>query len=216
MPNRTASEGVMFNIEGSVFRNKARVFTSLYIVDPECLEKKEKLIITEFGRALGLGYVNESQFYEFIITRFEYPHPAYEDNWDAWTEAKKTLKPLLFILDILLELHDLDDEGVITTNELAMFAFSNCDQTKAKEIANSIYKSRKSKADTTREKSDQIDRKISDLLGFLCIAGFCYYEANSVCLNLMDRHKEEGTFFWGKRDGQDRKHFFKMLIKNGK
>lgn len=214
MPKRTASEGVLFNIEGSVFRNKARVFSSLYLITPECLETKEKLKITEFGKALGLGYVSETQFYELILTRFEYPHPAYEENWSTWIKSKKSLKPFLYVISILIEIHNLDDIGSVSASELAEFAFEVNDNSKAKEIAKKIVESRDKKTKSSRERSDQVDRKINDILGFMCISGVCYYDSNNVSLNLLDRHADEKAFFWEKRNGQDRKQYLQQLVKN--
>ena len=142
LPNRTASEGVLFNIEGSVFRNKARVFTSLYLCDPQSLTSGTPLAMTQFGRAVGLGYVTQSEFYRELLCRFEYPHPAYQDNWDAWSAAGISLKPFIFILDILANIYAVDRLGEASTGELATYAHSTPYHAKAKEVANAILASR--------------------------------------------------------------------------
>ena len=69
LPKRQVSEGVIFNVEGNLFRNKARVFTSFYIIDPMCLRENTALKITEFGRALAYGYISREDFYRQIFVR---------------------------------------------------------------------------------------------------------------------------------------------------
>jgi len=203
MPKREVSDGVIFNIEGSVFRNKARVFTSLYLVDPDSLDHKENVIVTEFGKAIGLGHIDETNFYKEVISRFEYPHPAYDENWESWIAAKKKLRPFLYILDIMINLYQKDLEGSINVDEIARVAFENPDHTKAKYFAKEILQMRTKKSLTKRKSNDQTDRKIGDILGFLCMSGFAFYDGNRIALNLLDRHKNENTFFWQSRNHQN-------------
>lgn len=204
LPNRTASEGVLFNIEGSVFRNKARVFTSLYLCDPLSLTVGIPLAMTPFGRAVGLGYVSQAEFYKELLCRFEYPHPAYQDNWDAWGLAGIKLKPFIFILDIMAHIYAVDKIGEVSTGELATHAHATPYHSKAQEIANAILAARSSRTADKRTRSDSVDRKLSDMLGFLCMSGATYYNGNNIRLNLLAVHREEKAFFWERRHSEDR------------
>ncbi len=215
MPKREVSEGVIFNIEGSVFRNKARVFTSLYLVDPDSLEQKTNLSVTDFGKAIGLGYINESQFYKEVISRFEYPHPAYDENWSAWTTADKKLRPFLYLLDLMVKIYQEDLVGSITVDEIARVAFEEPDHSNTKSLAKEILLLRTKKSLTKRERNDQVDRKIGDLLGFLCMSGFTFYDGKKIALNLIDKHKNENTFFWESREGQNSLDNLIDLIESG-
>lgn len=201
VPKRTVSEGVIYNIEGSVFRNKARVFTSLYICDPRCLREDGNLIITDLGLALGLGYLRRIEFYKEIIARYEYPHPAYHENWEAWTRKKSRLKPLVFILDILVKIFELDGQGEVSSAEIAEFAHPQPYHTQTQRIAEQILNARNKKISSKRRRSDDIDRKINDLMGFLCISGVTFYRENNIKINLLDKDKEEQAWFWEKRRG---------------
>lgn len=204
LPNRTASEGVLFNVEGSVFRNKARVFTSFYICDPKCILNGTELRMTDFGRALGLGYLSQSQFYREILARYEYPHPAYQDNWDAWSQAKIKLRPFVFILDILAEIYAADKLGELSTTELAAYAHPSPLHASTRGIATTILAARRRGAAPVRERTDKVDRKLGDIIGFLCITGAAYYKGNNIRLNLLAVQREEKTHFWEKRDTDDR------------
>jgi hypothetical protein len=204
LPNRLVSEGVLYNVEGDVFRNKARVLTSFYLIDPICLESNSPLKITEFGRALALGFISRREFYEEIFRRFEYPHPAYDENWEAWTRAGVRIKPLAFFLKILTELYLLDGQGYISTSELAEHAHPKPFMNLAPEIASSIHEHRMKDKTIERTRSDKVDRKINDILAFMSISEFTFYRGSTVCLNLMDIHREEGTLFWESRNGQER------------
>lgn len=198
LPRRTASEGVLFNIEGNLFRNKARVFTSFYLVDPECLKVKGNLIITNLCSALGFGFIKERQFYKEIFARYEYPHPAYDENWKMWNEKGCSIKPLAFFLKIMLEIFKLDGAGEVSAGELARFAHPRPIFTEAPGIAREIVQSRKRQL-PSRKRSDKIDRKITDILGFMCVSKFCFYYKQKVKINLFSIQKEEKTAFWESR-----------------
>ena len=66
-PNRDTPEGVIFDPEGSVFRNKARVFTSMQILDAQSLQAQKIAKLTDFGRMLGSGRISKTEFYEYQI-----------------------------------------------------------------------------------------------------------------------------------------------------
>jgi len=202
LPDRKVSESINFNIEGDIYRNKGRLLSSLFIVEPKSTQEKgyEKVMLTPFGRALGNGFVSKEQFYEFIIKRFKYPHPAFEDNWSAWKNAKRELRPFIFLLQILVELymHNRND-AFLTSEEVASIAYPLSDHRKIKKIADKIIELRKKGVKIERKRSDAIDRKIDDVFGFLCIAGYAYYDGRKVALHLLGVHPEEKAWYWEKR-----------------
>lgn len=212
LPRREVSDGINFNIEGSVFRNKARIFSSLYLVDPKSFDFKETLAITNFGRAIGLGFVTEQEFYRQILMRYEYPHPAYEENWDAWIAAKCFLRPFIYFMDLMINIYEKDGEGSIAVEEIAQVAFKNPDHKLVKLYSEEILNLRTRKSLQKRTRDDQVDRKIGDILGFMCLSGVTFYDGNKVGLNLIDKHKEEASFFWEKRKGQDRLSELKAIV----
>lgn len=200
IPQRNISEDINFNVEGNIFRNKARVFTSFYLIDPGSLEGESPLVITDFCKALGSGFVSKDEFYKLVLSRYGYPHPAYNDNWDAWTAVCLSLKPFVFTLEILSYLHELDKtQSYLGITEFAEFAHPNPIHGKEKEIAKEIISHRKKGGEIKRERSDRVERKIADLYGFLCISGFCFYKNDNIALNLLGVHPEEKAHFYERR-----------------
>lgn|GEM_PF-971277 len=204
VPDRQASDGVLFNVEGDIFRNKARVFTSFLLLDPRCLQKGDRITVTPFGEALGTGLIDRPQFYKEIVRRFRYPHPAYEDNWRAWSEANCTTRPLALILKVLIELFKIDSHGGVTAGELATYLHPQPFCNSIPIVVDKILESRKGKQKSDRQRSDSIDRKLNDILGFLCISRLAFYDKTQVRLNLLDIHREESSAFWYQREGQNR------------
>lgn len=203
-PKRNVSDEVLFNVEGNVFRNKARVLTSLYLVDPQCLKVGAKLIITDFCKALGFGYLSKKQFYDTMISTYQYPHEAYDANFEAWTKERLRLKPFIFILQILAYLFQADKEqSFISVKEFAEFAHPHPLHELTKSIAKDILSNRKLGKEIKRERSDEVERKIGDLFGFLCMSGFTFYKNSLICLNLVSVHPEEKVYFYEKRGDQD-------------
>lgn len=202
-PERLVSDDVQFNVEGNLFRNKARVLSSMFLIDPIAFKNGE-VKPTEFCKALAAGYIDEGQFYKEIIRRFQYPHPAYDENWQAWKAAGITLKPLLFILDILVCLAESDPgQAYFSVSEFAEFCHSRPIQDKAREIADAILQHRQSGGRIQRQRSDKVERKIGDIFGFLCMSQFCYYDKNSIRLNLVGNNPEEKVNFFQKRGDYD-------------
>lgn len=202
-PKRIASEDIKFDIEGNVFRNKARVLTSLFLLDPIALKNDNQIIVTPFGKALGAGLISEKDFYDEIIVRFQYPHPAYEENWFAWRNAGVTLKPFLFILEILYNLALLDeDRADLTITEFAHFAHDHPTDD-PQDVAKSILDNRSTGNQIDRIRSDKVERKIGDIFGFLCLTQYCYFDNNKICLNLVRKHPEELVHFRIKRNNAD-------------
>lgn len=194
-------ENIEFNPEGNFYRNKGRLLTSLYIIYPKQLLDKSIIKLTPFGIALGNGHISKKEYYEFILTRYLYPHPAYDDNWQQWNSQNKRLKPFIFILQILVGLYKTGRKsGFVTSAELAMLAYPSSDHhsTTIRSICEKIL-SERDHPSASREYSDQVDRKINDMLGFLCISGFTFYDGSKIRLNLLGVHPGECTHFWEKR-----------------
>jgi hypothetical protein len=217
LPKRNIDSDIIFNTEGNLFRNKARVFSSFYLIELESLINKSQLQITPICKALGTGRISKREFYNEIITRFAYPHPAYEDNWEKWREFDVSIKPFVFMLDILINLYEIAPiHAYYTVTEFAVFAHSNPFYNRTKEIAKNIIESRASEEKSDRKRSDEIDRKIGDLCGFLCMTGYAYYHGNKIYLNLIDVHPTEKVYFFEKRGVINTKIQIQNLIINGK
>lgn len=217
LPKRNIDSGINFNVEGNLFRNKARVLTSFFLVELQSLINKSPLKATDFCKALGSGLIDKRNFYVEVISRFSYPHPAYEDNWERWNTYGITLRPFIFMLDILLKLHDQSSsEAYFSVSEFAQFAHGVPDHEKTKEIASQILNNRSNAESATRTRSDDVDRKIGDLFGFLCMTGFTYYHGKNVYLNLVDVHPEEKVYFMEKRGEINSKKNIQIIVENGK
>ena len=201
-PSRQNSEDVLYNSEGNVFRNKARVLTSLYLLSPFEL-KKGTISATKFCRLLASGKISEKEFHDFIINSYEFPHPAYDENWNAWKDANTKLKPFIFILQLLLSLYnDKPDSAYLTVDEFARFAHSQPFHDKIDNIVSEILKHRmQPELLESRTRSDKIDRKINDVFGFMCMTKYTYFEGSKIRLNLVDKHPEELVNFYISRGG---------------
>lgn len=217
IPNRTGSEDVDWSVEGDLYRNKGRLLTSMLIVEPKDAHNPPIVKLLPFGRSLAKGEITENQFYDFIITRFCYPHPAWEENWNEWTNAGRTLYPLAYILQVLIHLDEKKPSAAfLSTDEVARYLYPVSNHAQVKEEVKNILDSRLVTQLPPRERSDQVDRKINDILGFLCISGYCYYlpGRNLVGLNLRSRHSQELTMFERSRNGQNHLEKIKNLVKN--
>lgn len=211
-PERLVSEDIQFNSEGNLFRNKARVLSSLLLIDPIAF-KNGNVKPTQFCKALSAGFIGKEQFYKEVIQRFAYPHPAYDENWQAWKDSGLKLKPLLFILDILANLAETDTiQAYLTVSEFAEFAHSNPIQSEAQGIAQRIIQNRNSGQSIQRVRSDKIERKIGDIFGFMCMSQFCYYDKNAIRLNLIGNNSDEKVNFAQKRGEYDMLKSIKEFI----
>lgn len=205
MPDRD-SENLDINVEGSVFRNKARLFSSFLIcVPPDLLNTEEyekSIMLTDFGRALASGKISEEEFYRYIIKKFQYPHLAFSD-YQKWVDANITLRPLLCIIKTLVGLFERAGKVAcfITAKEiykhLQTLEDENCDI-----AVNGILLDRKNSVELPYT-TEQI-RKISEMLAFLSIAGYIYIDSSESSqdkywLNLVMRHPKEKTMFYLER-----------------
>ena len=202
LPERNNSEEINFNTEGDIFRNKGRLLTSLLITEPK-INQGDKLKLLEFGRQLGLGLVTREDYYSFLIKNYKFPHPAFADNWEKWIAAKREYRPFVDLLKIMIELFEIEEDPSLSSDEIARFIYPSSENCNEREKAKNIGEYRKAKSAPKRERSDEVDRKIADMLGFLCISGICFYKGSSAHLNLVGVHPVEKTFFWHKRSTRE-------------
>lgn len=205
MPDRE-SGNLDINNEGSVFRNKARLFSAFYICVPPDLLKAEgygkQIMMTGFGRALAEGRVSENEFYKYIVKIFGYPHLAYSD-YEVWVESGNSIRPLLLIIKTLVSLFEKEgrDNAFITSAEIYTFlqplATEDCEQAVNKIIEEREVGKRQSFS------SDKV-RKINEMLAFLAIARYVYIDStesseDKYWLNLIMKHPREKTLFYLQR-----------------
>lgn len=194
------------NTEGSIFRNKARLFSAFYICVPPDLLRADgydkQIMLTDFGRALAKGKVSEEEFYKYIIRKFEFPHLAYSD-YEEWVKSGATIRPLLCIIKTLVELFEKggSDQSYITAYEI----YEYLQPLKSEEIssaAKEIMSDRSSGISPSIENAKL--RKINEMLSFLAIAGYVYIDSTErrnikYGLNLIMRHPWEKTYFYLER-----------------
>jgi len=205
MPDRE-NGNLNINTEGSVFRNKARLFSVFYICVPPDLLKKEgygkQIMMTPFGKALAEGKVSESEFYAYIVKNFQYPHPAYSD-YNEWKDSGAVVRPFVSIMKALINLFEKGglNEAYITAAEICEFIQPLKDEN-VECITESILKARNDGI-KTKYTSDAL-RKISEMLAFLAIASYVYIDStdskeDKYRLNLVMRHPKEKTLFYLQR-----------------
>lgn len=217
IPNRSGSADVDWNLEGDVYRNKGRLLSSMLILEPKDASDPPRVRLLPFGRALARGEISEREFYGFIITKFRYPHPAWDDNWEAWIQAGRTLYPFAYLMQVLIALDAISaDAAFLTTDEVARHLYPISDHAQVRALAKSIHEHRSTSTASPRSRSDDIDRKITDIFGFLCLSGYCYYKpgGSAIGLNLRERHTQELTMFERSRQRQDRLQAIKNLVKS--
>lgn len=205
MPDRE-SGNLDINSEGSVFRNKARLFSAFYICVPPDLLKKEgygkQIMLTGFGRALAEGRVSETAFYRYIIKKFGYPHFAYSD-YDEWIKSGNSIRPLLLIMKTLVELFEKKGRtnAYITSSEVYTFLQPLMSEDCGLAVSK-IIEARETGIQQSFS-SDKI-RKLNEMLAFLAIAGYVYIDStesgeDKYWLNLIMKHPKEKTLFYLQR-----------------
>lgn len=191
--------------EGSVFRNKARLFSSFYImVPPELLRLnnlEKQIMLTEFGKALALGYVSEKDYYDFIIKKFEYPHPVYIEEYKNWTDLNAKVRPFILVLKILVELYEKFglENAFITSFEIYHFLQPVHNENIVEQVAKEIIEER-----GTHQLDTKVDtRKVDEMLSFLSKSGYIYIYSHEsheyFYLNLLERHTFERSLYFEKR-----------------
>ena len=204
MPDRE-NGNLDINVEGSVFRNKARLFSSFYICVPPDLLKKDgyekQIMLTDFGRALANGKISETEFYSYIIKKFGYPHLAFSD-YEEWKESGASIRPLLLIIKSLVVLFEKygKESSYITASEIYTYLQPLVNED-CEDAVNNIYASRKT-SNSLSLSSNEV-RKINEMLAFLSIAGYVVIDSTEAegryWLNLIMRHPKEKTYFYLQR-----------------
>ena len=165
---RKVQFGIHINTEGSIFRRMKRIFTSFYLLDNESYENENLVKLTDFGKKLSAGLLSKEEFYSKLIIRYSYPHSAYEDNIKAWN-SHGPFFPMKFITDTMFEVEQLNIPGYsgIKVKEFAALIHpiaQDITPQKAAQILQNHYRLGNSVSHT---RVDSVDRKISDLFGFL-------------------------------------------------
>jgi hypothetical protein len=226
IPSRTGNPGVLWNPEGDIYRNKARLFSSMFILEPKD-EDDPRIRMLPFGAALGSGRFSRQDYYEFIIGRFRYPHPAFPDNWAAWTSANRLLFPFSFILQVLVSIARVDaSSATLSSTEIGRHLYPISDHSSTKSIAQKILDERRTHGkgestrlilarDTPTIVTTDVRRKFEEMLDFLCMSGFTYYLPTEQCtvgLNLRATHTTKFAVFEHKYGGEDRLKFIESTV----
>ena len=166
--DRKVQFGILINIEGSVFRRMKRVFTSFYLLDSQSYEEENLIKVTHFGKKLSAGVLSKEQFYAELIIKYSYPHPAYEENVRAWKDIAP-FYPMKFIAEVMSEMDKLEitQYNGIQVKEFAALIHPIAHQITPIEAATILAKHYKTAANISHTRTDAVDRKISDLFGFL-------------------------------------------------
>ena len=211
VPSRSAVADLRWNAEGDVFRNKMRVFTSLFLLVPfEWCD--DTIQLTAFGEQLASGLLSSDDYYSAIISRYRYPHPAYLDNWLAWNDAGRELRPFVYLLQVLIQLHRADPaEAYLQAEEVMVVLMPLAAHAHMDEQIGRLLGHRQGAA-PDQASNKNLQRNASDLLGFLCLSGYCYYDGSKVRLNLRSRHGVEHVWFDGKRSEQDQLSRVEQLV----
>jgi hypothetical protein len=203
LPKRKVPEGVVFDPEGSVFRNKARVLTSMGLIDPSEFESKRRIVTTEFCRRLGCGLVGEVEFYVHVINEFRYPHDAYPREGRNWEAASTSVQPFVLLIRLLMRLAEVDySEAYLTSDEFVGVVMKAEPTFDLDSIEKEVLALRKTgmKPETSDIGTDT-RRYASDIYGYLCLTGITYYRgASRIDLNLISRSNIDRTYFFAKNN----------------
>lgn len=205
MPDRDVGN-LIYNAEGSVFRNKARLFSMFYIcVPPNLLENNgydKQIMLTEFGKALARGNISEKEYYRYIVKKFQYPHLAYSD-YDKWKASGIIIRPFICIIKTMVYLFEQADasQAYLTSTEIYLY-LQQLTNEDCQKVTSLIIKKRQD-GNAPILSSDKT-RKIREMLAFLAIAGYVYIDSTDSIetkyrLNLIMRHPTEKTLFYLER-----------------
>lgn len=205
LPRRAQDDRVLFNPEGSIFRNKARVLTSMGILDAEALRVTKTVELTAFGKALGQGRLSRERFYEDIVTSFSYPHPAYPDGGNQWREASASVRPFVLIIKVLTALVRIDPHhNTLSSAEFVDWVASQSPNFDPNTSAEAIRVAREDGAESQNDSPQNAARRnATDLFGFLCITGLTYFiSSGTIALNLVSVSSRDKTHFFLNRNGE--------------
>jgi len=160
--------GVNYNIEGSIFRRMKRIFTSFHLIDAYAYRNDSTITVTDFGRRLSAGLIDKHSFYAELILIYQYPHPAYSDNTMQWNSLTP-FKPMLFIAETLKHLESPPSPSYrgVRTKEFATLVYPKVPGISAEDAASILKNQYQNPKDLHHSRLDAVDRKISDLFGFL-------------------------------------------------
>ena len=214
IPKRSGSADLNWNVEGDVWRNKGRLFSSMLIMYPrEWYQNRIKL--TEFGSALASGIVKKSGYYDFLLKNYCYPHPAYKEHYEEWINHKEFLLPFIYLLKALLLLYEENSSAsFLTTDEIADYLHLNPSHRNLPQKVNKILESRTNITKKVSKRTDDIHHKINDLMGFLCLSGYCHYQRNNIVLSTISEHSLERVYFDGERKKESMLNRVKCLVKD--
>ncbi|MCM3382139.1 hypothetical protein [Shouchella rhizosphaerae] len=191
---------------GSIFRNKARLLSSFYICVPFDLltesNMDKQIVLTPFGKALGLGYIEEGDFFNFIIKKFQYPNPAFS-NYKDWVASGIVIRPFILILKSLVFLYENYglEQSYLTNKEVCSYLVPL--KNESSEIAmNTLIDHRKK--NILPPANNQDPRKVKEILFFLSMSKYVYIDTTTSSeeffrLNLIDFHSKEKTYFFESR-----------------
>lgn len=170
MPERE-NGNLDINTEGSVFRNKARLFSSFYICVPPDLfkqdEREKQIMLTEFGKALAEGRISEKEYYDFIVKKFKFPHPAFS-NYEEWVALGAEVHPLSLIIKALVYLYEKNGVTSAYLESWEIYHFLQpLKSDECTEAVNHILENR-TKNHRIAYSTDDL-RKINEMLAFLSI-----------------------------------------------
>lgn len=197
-----------YSEEGSLFRNKARLLASLFIcVSPEIQRQSGQspsVRLLPFGRSLALGHIDRHHYYDFIISRYRYPHPAF-DSYDDWAALGIVCHPFLLILRVLLQLHSIGPEDAwLGKSEIVNCLMAASDDGAADVIAHAIVAMRLGATPTEDAGFPEIaTRKAGDMMAFLAMSRHALLGPRErLHLNVVGRHTTERTHYLEERSGR--------------
>jgi hypothetical protein len=203
IPARKGSNDIKLNLEGDFYRNKGRLFTSMYIMVPK--EDPPIIRLTPFGRRFADGYIEKQQLFDHVITQFSYPHVAYVDSSSNWTGEQAGFTPFLCLLKTLYHLHRVDPlMGYLTAEEVFEFIYPISVNGKEDAFCQKILAARQSghelTIDRTNKKVVEEMRQITDIMAFMGKCGHALpRKGKKVSISLLPKLQQTATLTYFKQ-----------------
>lgn len=101
----------------NIIRNSGQYWKALGLIDDS---SRGIIKLTPFGKKIALHDISQAEFAATTIKTLKLPNSHIQSNdvCNQWHKHDLCLYPLMVILNILLNLSDVDQEGDITTKEL--------------------------------------------------------------------------------------------------
>jgi hypothetical protein len=171
LPERELPIGVNFNAEGNFMRNKGRILTSLGIIHTEEARQNKTLSLTPWGKSLALGLKTKEDYYLHQIKSFGYPHLAYPESARTWNDKNISVKPFLYLLELLVLGSECKPKALmITIEEIAGIAMAEKANYAARDAVADIEEHRTLNLALPPISSNK-RRNANDLIGFLQLSG---------------------------------------------